>query len=190
MINRRPEIFKLTNEIIGNVQAGIILLIIGGIATFLYDQFKSRTILDVKLAFVGIGEPIRTMEEATNIKFMVYPFQVKVINTGNTPITVTEIAPHHFINVDGKLYAHPSIYKKQEPYDESEIAANSSKTFGVRAFIEEEVITGNNLVNIEADLKIQGAGFTEKKAGVFAFQVDSNGKPIKYNKKRVISKFK
>lgn len=65
----------------------------------------------------------------------------------------------------------------------------ASKIIDVRAFIPEEIITNFNEVYLQANVKIKGDEHPEKMTSVYAYSIDSTGKPIPLTKDRLISNF-
>lgn len=173
------------------VVSGVLVAIVSGVGIVAYDWYKGRTIFDAKLAYVGTKQSNRLLNESNNQKIMMYPIQIKIINTGNVPITITQVVPYHYIKVNGNALVAASLHNNtQSRYFDEDILPKNSKIIEVRAFIPEEIITKFSEVFLQAEVKIQGDKYPEKKASVFAYSVDSFGKPILLKKTRIISDFK
>lgn len=181
----------LKENVKATVISGLILAAVTGIAIVLYDLYKSRVVVDAQLVFVGATPATHLLEESSNTKKMMYPFQVKVTNTGNVPITITQVVTNHSILLNGKSYVQSSLYKRtQSSYLDKDILPNTSVIVNARAFIDDEIIENNAPVYIQAKLKIQGDKLPEKIASVNAFSVDSYGQPIPSVDPIIISSFK
>lgn len=194
--------------LVGLATAILATLIGGTLLYFLWykpmDEAKTKSIeearikaieeakpkVQAQLTFTLPSEPKHYEETKSKEKLMVYPFDVKIINTGNVPITIIRVIPQYWLSSLENPNPVDALYgRKLSGFDNTDIPPGGSKTVPTIAFIKDTVIE-NNEVNIQAKVFIQGHKFPEQEAVINVFSLLSNGQIFYKSKKPRIIDFK
>lgn len=105
---------KTFETIKNSVVSGVLIAIVSRMGIVDYDWYKGLSIVDAKLAYVSTNQSKRLFDEVNNQKLMMYQYQIKITNTGNVPITITEVVPYHYVKVNGNSLIADSLYKKTQ----------------------------------------------------------------------------
>lgn len=180
----------MKNFLIGTLQlivAPLIVIYLGWI--FIYkpwEESKSKPKVEAQLTFSGPREPKHLEDTTSKEKLMLYPFDVKIINSGNVPITIIRVIPQYWVSSLNPIYVDAIYDNKMPLFDDSDIPAGQSRIVPIRAFINDDVIV-NNEVNIQAKVVIQGDQSAEKEAIINVYSLLRDGKEFYKGKTKIIN---